>query len=46
MCNATVMQFVCYFGEIKFIVDDKFFDSFNFMGQIEFFDGDSLYLRK
>ena len=46
MVNTTVMHFISYFGKVKLIVNNQFFDFFNFVGQIEFFYDSTLNLRK
>ena len=43
MRHAAVMHSVRYFGEIKFVVNNKFLHPFNFMQNDKFLNGSALY---
>ena len=46
MCDTAVVQFERDFGQRKFVVDKKFLNPFNFVGNKEFLDGCALYFGK
>ena len=46
MGDAAVMKFPCNFSKIELIVNQEFFYSFYFMGQVKLFNCSSFYLRE
>lgn len=46
MCHTAIVHMICYLGQVQFVIDQQFFDPFNFMSDIEFFNSGALYFRK
>ena len=41
MGNTAVVHFVSYFRKVEFVINNQFFNPFNFMGQVKFFNGNT-----
>lgn len=46
MGNTAVVHFPGYFGKIELIINNQFFYPFNLMGEVKFFNGNTIFFRK